>query len=163
MLAWHVPLSWLATIADGFVRVPDRAFFALKPVDIRAVRSRYEEGLRLGAALPLGFPLKTRSMMPRNRETASLFQHEKYATPNPKVRAAALWTAHSLLATGHIAAADRPSGRSTQDRQTALLSAVAPAGRHWLAQRQVSWPPEYRRVVASRSFHRKCSCYCGKI
>jgi hypothetical protein len=30
-------------------------FFILKPVDIRAVRSRYKESLRLGAALQLGF------------------------------------------------------------------------------------------------------------
>jgi hypothetical protein len=30
-------------------------FFALKPVDLRAARSRYEESLRLGAALRLGF------------------------------------------------------------------------------------------------------------
>jgi hypothetical protein len=64
---------------------------------------------------------------------------------NPRVRAAALWTAHSLLATCHIAATDRPSGRSTQDRQTALLFAAAPAGRHWLAQQQALWPPEYCR------------------
>lgn len=64
---------------------------------------------------------------------------------NPKVRAAAMWTAHSLLATCHIGATDRPSGRSTQDRETALLSGVAPAGHQWLAQRQASWPPAYRR------------------
>ena len=64
---------------------------------------------------------------------------------NPKVRAAALWTAHALLATCHIAASDRASGKSTQDRQTTLLSTAAPAGRQWLAQRQALWPPEYRR------------------
>ena len=65
---------------------------------------------------------------------------------NPKVRGAALWTAHALMATCHVAASDRPTGKSTQDRQTALLSRSAPASRQWLAQRQARWPPEYRRL-----------------
>ncbi len=65
---------------------------------------------------------------------------------NPKVRGAALWAAHAFMATCHMAASDRPSGISTQDRQAALLSRSAPAGRHWLAQRQEFWPPAYRRA-----------------
>jgi hypothetical protein len=64
---------------------------------------------------------------------------------NPKVRGAALWAAHAFMATCHIAATNRPSG-TTQDRQAALLSRSAPAGRHWLAQRQAFWPLEYRRA-----------------
>ncbi len=64
---------------------------------------------------------------------------------NPKVRGAALWTAHALLATCHTAASDRSSGTTPQDRQAALLAGSAPASRHWLAQRQTEWPPEYRR------------------
>jgi hypothetical protein len=64
---------------------------------------------------------------------------------NPKVRGAALWTAHALLATCHAAASDRSSGATPQDRQAALLERSAPASRQWLAQRQAEWPPEYRR------------------
>jgi len=64
---------------------------------------------------------------------------------NPKVRGAALWTAHGLLTTCHTAASDRSSGNTTQDRQAALLGASAPASRQWLAQRQADWPSEYRR------------------
>jgi hypothetical protein len=64
---------------------------------------------------------------------------------NPKVRGAALWTAHALLATCHTAASDRSSGATPQDRQAALLAGSAPASRQWLAQRQANWPTEYRR------------------
>jgi hypothetical protein len=64
---------------------------------------------------------------------------------HPKVRAAALWTAHAFMATCHIAASDRPSGRTTQDRQAAWLSRSAPADRQWPALRQESWPLSYRR------------------
>jgi hypothetical protein len=64
---------------------------------------------------------------------------------SPKVRGAALWAAHALMATCHSAASDRPSGPSTQDRQAAWISRSALAARHWLAERQESWPPSYRR------------------
>jgi hypothetical protein len=64
---------------------------------------------------------------------------------NPKVRGPALWTAHTLMATCHVAASDRSSGKTTQDRQSALLSGLAPASRQWLAQRQANWPSDYRR------------------
>jgi hypothetical protein len=64
---------------------------------------------------------------------------------NPKVRGAALWTAHALLTTSHTAASDRSSATTCQDRQGALLLGSAPASRQWLAQRQAKWPPEYRR------------------
>jgi hypothetical protein len=64
---------------------------------------------------------------------------------NPKVRGAALWTAHALMATCHTAASDRPSGTTTQDRQHACLSRAAPASRRWLAQCQTRWPKEYCR------------------
>jgi hypothetical protein len=64
---------------------------------------------------------------------------------SPKVRGAALWAAHALMATCHSAASDRPSGPSTQDRQAAWISRSAPASRHWLAERQESWPSSYRQ------------------
>jgi hypothetical protein len=67
------------------------------------------------------------------------------AMTNPKVRGAALWCAHALLATCHTPASDRSSGATPQDRQVALLAGAAPASRLWLAQRQADWPPEYRR------------------
>jgi hypothetical protein len=55
MLAWHVPcLGWQRLPAD-VSDVEIAYFFTLKPADIRAVRSRYKENLRLGAALQLGF------------------------------------------------------------------------------------------------------------
>ena len=62
----------------------------------------------------------------------------------PKVRGAALWVAHAFMATCHIAASDRPSGMTTQDRQAAWLPRSAPAARRWLALRQESWPTSYR-------------------
>jgi hypothetical protein len=64
---------------------------------------------------------------------------------NPKVRGAALWTAHALLATCHTAASDRSSGVTPQERQAALLARAAPASRQWLAQCQPLWPSEFRR------------------
>jgi len=63
---------------------------------------------------------------------------------NPKVRGAALWTAHALMATCHTAASDRRSGKTSQDRQHACLAHAAPASRRWLAHRQAHWPREYR-------------------
>jgi hypothetical protein len=65
---------------------------------------------------------------------------------NPKVRGAALWTAHAMLATCHTAASDRSSGATPQDRQAALLAGSAPASRRRLAQRQAESLPEYRRT-----------------
>jgi hypothetical protein len=64
---------------------------------------------------------------------------------HPKVRGAALWAAHAFMATCHVAASDRRSGRTTQDRQATWLSRSSPAARQWLALRQESWPPSYRR------------------
>ncbi len=64
---------------------------------------------------------------------------------NPKVRGAALWTAHALMATHHTAASDRPSGITPQARQQVCLARAAPMSRRWLAQRQIRWPTEYRR------------------
>ena len=55
MLAWHVPfLGWRRLPVD-LSEFEIAHFFTLKPVDIHAVRSRYKEDLRLGAALQLGF------------------------------------------------------------------------------------------------------------
>jgi hypothetical protein len=68
------------------------------------------------------------------------------AVVNPKVLGAALWAAHALMTTCYIAATDRSSGTTTQDRQSAILSRSAPTARHWLAQRQALWPTEYRRT-----------------
>jgi len=65
---------------------------------------------------------------------------------NPKVRGAALFTAHALMATCHTAASDRRSGKTSQDRQNACLTHAAPASRRWLAHRQSYWPREYRRA-----------------
>ena len=64
---------------------------------------------------------------------------------SPKVRGAALWAAHAFMATCHSAASDRPSGPSAQDRQAAWISRSPPAARHWLAERQESWPSAHRR------------------
>jgi hypothetical protein len=64
---------------------------------------------------------------------------------NPKVRGAALWTAHALMATCHSDASDRRSGKTAQDRQHALLSRAAPVSRRWLAMRQAHWPRDYCR------------------
>src|ERR1700722_18179291 len=56
MLAWHVPfLGWRRTPAD-LSEFEIAHFFTLKPIEILAVRSRYKETLRLGAALQLGIP-----------------------------------------------------------------------------------------------------------
>jgi hypothetical protein len=73
---------------------------------------------------------------------------------NPKVRGATLCVAHAFVATCHIAASDRASGRTTQDRQAAWLSRSSPAPRQWLALRQESWPPSYRheRWIDVREF-----------
>jgi hypothetical protein len=64
---------------------------------------------------------------------------------HPKVRGAALWVAHALLASCHGDASDRSSGSTTQERQIARILGSAPAGQEWLAHRQERWPTAYRR------------------
>jgi hypothetical protein len=64
---------------------------------------------------------------------------------HPKIRAAALWVAHALLASCHRDASDRSSGATPQERQMARILRSAPAGREWLADRQERWPTAYRR------------------
>ncbi len=64
---------------------------------------------------------------------------------HPKVRGAALWIAHALLASCHGDASDRSSGSTPQERQIARILRSAPAGREWLAHRQEGWPSAYRR------------------
>jgi hypothetical protein len=49
------------------------------------------------------------------------------------------------MATCDIVVFDRPSGRTTQDRQAAWLSQSSPAACQWLVLRQESWPPSYHR------------------
>ena len=87
------------------------------------------------------------------------------AITNPKVRGAALWSAHALLATCHTPASDRSSGATPQDRQATLLAGAAPASRQWLAQRQAEWPPEYRRsrwiaAIDGSPFRKWCKPHC---
>jgi len=65
--------------------------------------------------------------------------------PNAAARLPTSPVARAFMATCHIAASDRPSGMTTQDRQAAWLSRSAPAARHWLALRHDSWPTSYRR------------------
>ena len=55
MLAWHVPLLGWRRLPEELSEFEIAHFFLLKPIDIRAARSRYKESLRLGAALQLGF------------------------------------------------------------------------------------------------------------
>jgi hypothetical protein len=64
---------------------------------------------------------------------------------HPKVRGAALWVAHALLASCHGDASDRSSGSIPQERQIARILRSAPAGREWLAHRQEHWSSTYRR------------------
>ena len=65
---------------------------------------------------------------------------------NPKVRGAALWVAHALMAKRHEDPPDRTTGPTPQDRQAARILRSAGAGREWLANRQECWPTEYRRT-----------------
>ena len=76
MLAWHVPyLGWRRLPAD-LSEFEIAHFFTLKPVDIRAVRSRYKESLRLGAALQLGFlTMCGRPPSALQRVSTDLLQH----------------------------------------------------------------------------------------
>jgi len=76
MLAWHVPfLGWRRLPAD-LSEFEIAHFFTLKPVDIRAVRSRYKESLRLGAALQLGFlTMCGRPLSALQRMPTTLLQH----------------------------------------------------------------------------------------
>jgi hypothetical protein len=56
---------------------------------------------------------------------------------HPKVRGAALWAAHALLAACHPDASDRSSGSTPQDRTNPPVSARRPG---WLAHQQERWP-----------------------
>ncbi len=64
---------------------------------------------------------------------------------HPKVRGAALWVAHALLASCHRDASDRSSGSTPQERQIARILRSAPVSQEWLADRQARWPGAYRR------------------
>lgn len=91
------------------------------------------------------FQLMLRRMLPagsRDHQTSRTLRD----ITNPKVRGAALWVAHSMMARVHIAASDRPPGTTPPERQTALLSRSPAIGRRWLSQRQADWPREYRRT-----------------
>jgi hypothetical protein len=63
----------------------------------------------------------------------------------PRVRGAALWAAHALLASCHGGASDRLSGPIPQERQNARIRRSARASQEWLADRQERWPAAYRR------------------
>ena len=63
-------------------------FFTLKPIDIRAVHSRYKESLRLGAALQLGFlTMCGRPLSALQRVPTELLQHlgKQLAVPAPNI------------------------------------------------------------------------------
>jgi hypothetical protein len=63
---------------------------------------------------------------------------------HPKIRASALWVAHSLMSASHSGASDRTGRDSPQERQ-ALRVLPSSAARSWLATRQQGWPDPYRR------------------
>ena len=63
---------------------------------------------------------------------------------DPAVRRSALWLAHALMASRHADAADGVGGGRPQLRQRNRLSAAAPAGLQWLADRSQGWPAAYR-------------------
>ena len=63
---------------------------------------------------------------------------------SPKVRGAALWVAHALLAQRHEDAPDRATGPTSQDRQTARVRQAPTAACEWLTARQATWPRRYR-------------------
>ena len=76
MLAWHVPfLGWRRMPAE-LSEFEIAHFFTLRPIEIRAVRSRYKETLRLGAALQLGFlKMSGRPLSALQRVPTDLLQH----------------------------------------------------------------------------------------
>jgi hypothetical protein len=76
MLAWHVPfLGWRPLPAD-LSEFEIAHFSTLKPADSQSVRPRYKEGLRLGAALLLGFlTMCGRPLDALQRVLADLLQH----------------------------------------------------------------------------------------
>jgi hypothetical protein len=74
---------------------------------------------------------------------------------NPKVRSAALWIAHALMAKRHEDAPDRATGSTSQDRQSARVRKAPTAAREWLAARQQAWPRHYLQEfwLDARLFH----------
>src|ERR1017187_7424230 len=88
MLAWHVPfLGWRRFPAD-LSEFEIAHFFTLKPIDIRAVCSRYKESLRLGAALQLGFlTMCGRPRLAFQPVPTDLLQHlgEQLTVPAPDI------------------------------------------------------------------------------
>src|SRR5580658_3909703 len=87
-LAWQVPfLTWRRMPAD-LSEFEIAHFFTLRPIEIRAVRSRYKESLRLGAALQLGFlKMSGRPLSAPQRVPTDLLQHlgEQLAAPVPDI------------------------------------------------------------------------------
>jgi hypothetical protein len=76
MLAWHVPFWGWRRLPEDLSEFEIAHFFTLKPEDIHAVRSRYKEPLRLGAALQLGFlTMCGRPLDALQRVPADLLQH----------------------------------------------------------------------------------------
>ena len=88
MLAWHVPfLGWRRMPAD-LSEFEIAHFFTLRPIEIRAVRSRYKEILRVGAALQLGFlKMSGRPLSALQRVPTDLLQYlgEQLAVRAPDI------------------------------------------------------------------------------
>jgi len=78
---------------------------------------------------------------PADRSARSLVDIE-----NPGLRSSALWFAHSVMASFHQDASDRPTAYRRTVRQDMHIVAISPAARSWLSTRMQAWPDRYRRI-----------------
>ena len=85
---------------------------------------------------------RCRRMLASEYDSRRTIRTLQYIT-NPKVRGAALWVAHALMAKRHEDAPDRTTGPTSQDRQAARMRHSPTAAREWLATRQKAWSRQY--------------------
>src|SRR5882757_492589 len=78
---------------------------------------------------------------PGDRSVRSLVDIE-----NPGLRSSALWFAHSVMASFHQDASDRPTAYRRTVRQDMRFSAISPGAWNCLSTQMQSWPDRYRRI-----------------
>jgi hypothetical protein len=120
------PLLWGALTAASFLTILD---------DVTTWALTHFESVRSGLSPRISRRPRSRKAMDSSGEVSGCrrpiivrgkLTRSLRDIANPKVRGAALWTAHALLATCHTAASDRASGVTPQERQGSTVCSSRP-------------------------------------
>jgi hypothetical protein len=105
---------------------------------------------------PIEIWKRTNSLSRHRRMTAADYPGDRSVRSlvdiqNPGLRSSALWFAHSVMASFHQDASDRPPAYRRTVRQDMRFAATSPGARSWLSTRMQSWPDWYRRICWGKS------------